>query len=556
MGCKSVNTSDASQARELQAKKSQARSLDQSDAKGLIGQIENYSYMEDATTLELYRTFDFDINEIKKVINTQQTTLDNLTLEVERLTSENEAINKRLDSITDNPTDPIEPTPNPRYAAFPTAFGSAYDITGGRGRTLYKVTNLNNSGSGSFRDAVSQSNRNVVFDVSGTIELTSSLSITSSNLSIFGQTAPKGGITITGKEVHYNNNSNIIVRYVRFRPDYNASGNIDAVNAYNCSDFIMDHCSVSYGGDEAFSLRGASSNVTIQNSIFAESATGMIAGESSNTASDSFSIIGNLWYNISHRFPNIVVDRTDVINNVVYNHYSRTMVVANRNGAKLNEIGNYYRSGNTTSEYPYNVNWLDIGSSSQRSAIRVFTDGNVFPGVLSEGQDNWKLYVHRFNVTGGAYAGTKQWDAANRDFQVSEPFAFLGQIPEIKSAQDAFDSVRSNAGANKYIDDNGYAQTEWDAVDSLYLQHVNNGTSEAYVYPPTAITSKQSYRDFHDSVSSTPISTRPNGYDTDSDGICDAWETRNYGTLSYSFNDIPNGKEYSIGEEFVNSVDN
>ena len=173
--------------------------------------------------------------------------------------------------------------------AFPTATGAAARVTGGRGQPVYHVTNLNDGGAGSFRDATSASNRIVVFDVSGTIELTSDLYITSNNVTIAGQSAPQGGITITGKAVHFQNVDNIILRYLRFRPDYNPSGNVDALNAYNCDNFIVDHCSISWGGDEAFSIIGTSSDVTIQNCILGESATGMIAGDGDTPVSNNFS---------------------------------------------------------------------------------------------------------------------------------------------------------------------------------------------------------------------------------------------------------------------------
>lgn len=439
--------------------------------------------------------------------------------------------------------------------AFPSAYGAGAYATGGRGGTVVYVTNLNDSGAGSFRNAVSAGNRIVVFDVSGTIELTSDLYITSDNLTIAGQSAPEGGITLTGKAVFFQDVQNVIVRYLRFRPDYNSSGAVDALNVFNAENFIVDHCSVSWGGDEAFSIRGDSAEVTVQNCIIGESATGMLAGDSSSPLSNNFSIIGNLWYNISHRFPNINARRTDVINNVVYNWYSRLMVVASRNDAALNEMNNFYYAGETTSSPPYSVNWLDIGSGSERSGIRVYTDGNVYPPVLAEGEDNWELYVHRFDITGGAYGGTSQWDPAHRDFQESARFPLLGEVPLISTAEEALSAVPVEAGANKSLNGDGSSETYHDDIDKLYLLNVQNRTSEPYVYPPVDIVNKQSYMDFHNAVTSEPANRRPEDYDSNKDGMPDEWKiSRGFGVEADLETHVwPSG--YVGVEEFLNEVD-
>ena len=133
---------------------------------------------------------------------------------------------------------------------------------------------------------------------------------------------------ITGSYVHFQNIDNVILRYIRFRPNYTQAAIVDALNATHCTNFIVDHCSISWGGDEAFSIVGNSSNITVQNCILAESKTAMLAGDSNNPVSTNFSIIGNLYYNISHRFPNVNALRTDVINNVVHNWFTRLKVVS------------------------------------------------------------------------------------------------------------------------------------------------------------------------------------------------------------------------------------
>src|SRR5205823_3822075 len=102
--------------------------------------------------------------------------------------------------------------------AFPGAEGFGANAAGGRGGTIVHVSNLNDSGSGSLRTAVSVANRTVVFDVSGTIDLASDLKITKSNITVAGQTAPGDGITLKRRLFSVENTHDVIVRFIRCRP--------------------------------------------------------------------------------------------------------------------------------------------------------------------------------------------------------------------------------------------------------------------------------------------------------------------------------------------------
>ena len=434
------------------------------------------------------------------------------------------------------------PPQSKEVLAFPTALGAAAHATGGTLGDVYHVTNLNDTGSGSFRDAVSVGNRTIVFDVSGTINLATILYITVDNLTIAGQTAPEGGIAITGKNVYIRDNDNIILRYVYFRPVFNSSASIDALNAYNVTNLIVDHCSISWGGDEAFSITGASSNITVQNTILGESKTAMLAGDSNNPISFNYSIINNLFYNISHRFPNVNALRTDVINNVVHNWQSRICVISAHDNVRLNQIANYYQSGVTTNSPiapDYSVNWTD---SSGRPNIRIYTEDNVYPNVVDLGDDNWNLYSERF----------VPWNRSDLNLRSLTPFTLLGKTFIPKTAAQALVDTQ-NLGANKYLNGDGTYGTENDNVDTIYLKNVGNNTSEAYLFPQTDIVNKQSYFDYQAAISNTPINTRPAGFYGSSLHIPEAWFLANVPS-GKDYNDIaPNG--YTYLNSYLNTVD-
>ena len=155
--------------------------------------------------------------------------------------------------------------------AFPSAQGWGRFATGGRTGSVYHVTNLNDSGSGSLRDAVSQPNRIVVFDVSGVIRITSRI-VFKNNLYVAGQTAPGEGITVYGDGVSFSGADNIIVRYMRFRMGAVGTKDKDAAGIANGQNMIFDHCSFSWGQDENFSINWdnkgtAPKNITLMNSI-------------------------------------------------------------------------------------------------------------------------------------------------------------------------------------------------------------------------------------------------------------------------------------------------
>ncbi|EEB93837.1 hypothetical protein MPER_07461, partial [Moniliophthora perniciosa FA553] len=152
--------------------------------------------------------------------------------------------------------------------AFPGAEGFGANATGGRGGEVYIVTNLNDSGSGSFRDAVSKSNRIVVFAVGGVINISSRI-VVSSKITIAGQTAPGQGITIYGNGLSYSAASDTITRYIRFRMGKGGDSGKDAISIANGENIFLTILAVSWGRDETFSINDDVSGVTISDSIIA-----------------------------------------------------------------------------------------------------------------------------------------------------------------------------------------------------------------------------------------------------------------------------------------------
>ena len=160
--------------------------------------------------------------------------------------------------------------------AFPGAEGGGMYTTGARAvpiPEIYHVENLNDSGPGSLRDAVSIGNRIIVFDVAGTINLTKGLTLKAPNITILGQTSPGDGICVSGAPTTVSAD-NIIIRYMRFRMgvyDYeNHKYDADSFGGtYNTSNLIVDHCSMSWSSDECCSVYAVKDS-TIQWCIITE----------------------------------------------------------------------------------------------------------------------------------------------------------------------------------------------------------------------------------------------------------------------------------------------
>ncbi|MDP9000522.1 MAG: hypothetical protein M3O46_10470, partial [Myxococcota bacterium] len=259
----------------------------------------------------------------------------------------------------------------PAYA-FPGALGFGRIATGGRGGTVVHVTNVSDTGPGSFRDAVSATNRIVVFDVGGYIALNSPVSV-SNNITIAGQTSPGDGVGFVGSEVSFSSHSNAIVRYVRFRqgcttctgsdPAFKRSG----INLAASSTMIFDHISIEFAQWNNLDSVGAM-NVTVQYSIDANPIGQQFAA---HTEGGPYTWYGNLFANAHNRCP-LAKGNTQYANNVVYD-YQAGYTAGNTAGTFSHDIvSNYFIAGPATSS-PSNAFF-------QVSNQPIFSSGNYIDG--------------------------------------------------------------------------------------------------------------------------------------------------------------------------------
>ena len=156
--------------------------------------------------------------------------------------------------------------------AFPGAEGAGAYATGGRGGDVYHVTSLNDSGPGTLREGVNTGSgpRTIVFDIGGTINLTSRLNLNRPNITLAGQTAPGNGICVANFRTRIQVD-NTVVRYMRFRLGSDPiTAADDALSISGGNNVMIDHVSASWGSDENLSVSGSAYNVTVQWSMISE----------------------------------------------------------------------------------------------------------------------------------------------------------------------------------------------------------------------------------------------------------------------------------------------
>lgn len=463
----------------------------------------------------------------------------------------------------------------PQVPAFPGAEGFArYTTTGGRGGKIVHVTNLNDSGTGSFREAVKGSTKKiVVFDVSGIIALRSNLTI-GDNTTVEGQTAPGEGVTVRYYTLGVGNNC--IVRFIRFRrgQEKDVNDGADAATTRNKNNIIFDHCSFSWSIDEVASFYD-NKNFTMQWCTIGEALNNAGHGKGAHGyggiwGGKGASFHHNLLIHLNNRVPRfngarydwdgydktkyantVMAERVDFRNCVMYN-WGSGGCYGGPGGGFVNMVNNYYKAGPATSN-KNRVTQCTLGASGNSEGYpkywglysRYYINGNFVNGY-GENYD-WKGVItddgNKYCIDKGGYYG--EGEGAKVSIVLDEPID-AGEVTT-HTAKNAYMNVVYYAGASLVKD----------MVDVRYEDEVVSGTA-TYT---GSVTKKKGLLDVvADQGEYTVASeTRPANFDTDKDGMPDAWELANglnpNSAVDANGYDIDSKKRvYSNLEVYLNSL--
>ena len=465
--------------------------------------------------------------------------------------------------------------------AFPGAEGHGRYTTGGRGGEIRHVTNLNDSGAGSLREALKGTAKKIiVFDVSGYIDLKSQLNVTS-NTTIAGQTAPEGGITLRYYTLYFGNADNVIVRFIRSRRSQvkDVNDGADATWGRNHKNIIIDHCSFSWSIDEVASFYD-NRDFTMQWCTLAEG----LANPGHSKGAHSY---GGIWggknasfhhnflAHVQNRAPRfngarygwtgydkeaytstVDAERVDFRNCLMYN-WGTGGCYGGPGGGYINMINNYYKAGpgtkNKTRVTQVSICSSGNGDSKHKElydyASRYYINGNYVSAASKPENYDWNGVVYDSGLP--AQNGEKYIKDAAHLFGENVDYVQIGGVDCVSlkldspisggevtthSALGVYDKIINYAGASLYRD----------GTDARYMEEATTGTTTytgkvAYVDAngktyPTSNTAgildfindpSQEANPGTASYPELPSNVRPDGFDSDGDGMPDEWEIAN-----------------------------
>ncbi|MCM1521116.1 MAG: pectate lyase [Muribaculaceae bacterium] len=451
--------------------------------------------------------------------------------------------------------------------AFPGAEGFGRYTTGGRGGKVVHVTNLDDDGPGSLRAALSgTAKKTIVFDVSGYIDLKSDLKIPA-NTTIAGQTAPGAGITLRYYTLNINGD-NVIVRFIRSRRSQvkNVSDGADAFWGKGFKNIIIDHCSFSWCIDEIasfydnrdFTMQWCSLSEALANpghSKGAHSYGGIWGGKSASFHHNMIAHTQNRtprfngaryeWsgYDKQKYSSTVDAERVDFRNCLMYN-WGTGGCYGGPGGGYINMVNNYYQAGPGTKNKD-RVTQVTVGAEGNSEGhpnlwglcSRYFINGNYVSSAIPAANYDWKGVIY----DGGGLImldGERWMQDNNHHYGPNADYRKLGSddylCVKLNSPIDAGEVTTHDAQtARQKVLDNVGASLYRDAADARYVEECKTGTV-TYTGEVAKVAGIVDYINDPDGEQKSnrpsypvlPSETRPDGWDTDGDGMPDEWETK------------------------------
>jgi len=475
--------------------------------------------------------------------------------------------------------------PQASIPAFPGAWGGGMYSFGGRGGKVYVVTSLEDSGPGTFREALEAAGpRIVVFNVAGIIRLKDRIRIRAPYITIAGNTAPGDGVCIASDTVEIETHD-VVIRHMRFRRGNTWVGDRnDSLGGNPVGNIMIDHVSASWGLDENMSIyrhmyqppeggraqKLPTVNLTIQWSISSEGLNTYNHAFGSTLGGRNTLFHHNLYACNTGRNPSIgMTGDFNWVNNVLFNWRHRTMDGAG-GGNTVNVINCYYKPGPATPKdqaVGYRIVQREgLDRTDREVRPNFYVEGNIVEGNEKVTADNWAGGVQHMDEDDAARdpEAARRAEANLPRARAKQPLP-MPPAPPIDTAAEAFEKVLANAGATL---------PRRDAVDQRVVEMVRSGKVSAR--PSMNLVQelgKVGYRDevIHRiaALIEMGIITDPRdvgGYpqyqgtpckDSDSDGMPDEWETKyglNPNDASDAIGDL-NGDGYTNIEKFIYNID-